>query len=79
MIDSAGVEALVAQDGGHVRQPGDGVPQLVASEPVHGPGRLNGVDGVLAVEPDQVEVGSSSSETSCGIRAALPSFNAGWR
>ena len=52
-----GVEALVAQDGGHVRQPRDGVPQLVAGEPVHGPGRLHGVDGVLAVEPDHVERG----------------------
>ena len=52
-----GVEALVAQDGGDVLQAGHRVAQLGAGQPVHRAGRRNGVDGLLALQPDRVEVG----------------------
>ena len=52
-----GVEALVAQDGGDVLQAGHRVAQLGAGQPVDGAGRLNGVDGLAALQPDRVEVG----------------------
>ena len=52
-----GVEALVAQDGGDVLQPGHRVPELGAGQPVDRAGRRDGVDGLAALQPDGVEVG----------------------
>ena len=52
-----GVEALVAQDGGDVLQPGHRVAQLGAGQPVDRAGRRDGVDGLAPLEPDGVEVG----------------------
>ena len=51
------MEALIAQDGGDVLQPGHRVAQLGPGQPVDGAGGRNGVDGLPALQPDRVEVG----------------------
>ena len=66
------MEALVAQDGGDVLEAGDRVAELVAGQPVHGPGGRNGVDGLLALQPDGVEGRQVSSVTSCGMGPRCP-------
>ena len=52
-----GVEALVAQDGGDVLQAGHRVAELGAGQPVDRARRLDGVDGLAALQPDGVEEG----------------------
>ena len=56
------MEALVAQDRGDVLEPGHRVPHVGAGEPVLGAGRLDRVDGVVALEPDRIEIGELGLE-----------------
>ena len=51
------VEALVAEDGRDVLQAGHRVAELVAGQPVHCPRRLNGREGLPALQSDHVEIG----------------------